>query len=86
MSTLTIPLPDELRAVIEEEVARGGYASHTDYIHSLIRQDLKRVARERLKAQLLARVDDGESVEMDAADFKAMREEFLRTVTGRGEQ
>ncbi|MDB5291456.1 MAG: addiction module antidote protein family [Phycisphaerales bacterium] len=78
MSTLNVSLTEDLRAVVEEQVGTGKFSSHSEYVRSLIRQDQERIARERLEATLLERLGDGESVEMDAADWKAIREEFFR--------
>jgi antitoxin ParD1/3/4 len=80
MSTLNISLTEDLRAVVEEQVGTGKYSSHSEYVRSLIRRDQERIARERLEAMLLERLGGGESVEMDAADWKAIREEFFRRV------
>ena len=77
MTTLNISLPDDLRAVVEDRVSNGAYATHSDYIRDLIRRDQQRVAQERLEAELLERGENAESVIVDAADFRAMREEFL---------
>jgi len=79
MTTLSISLPEELRAIVEEQIASGRYSDHSEYLRSLIRQDQHRINQRQLEAELLARLQ-GESVEMDAADWKEIREEFQRLV------
>ena len=82
--TLTISLPEDLRQqALDEQVAQGRYPSADEYIHELIRQDQRRAARQRLEADLVARLDDTDSVVMDAADFRRMREEFRRRLAAR---
>jgi antitoxin ParD1/3/4 len=39
MATMNVSLPDALKAVVEERVASGEYASASDYVRDLIRKD-----------------------------------------------
>jgi Arc/MetJ-type ribon-helix-helix transcriptional regulator len=39
MSTLRIELPDELKTFVEEQTARRGHASPSDFIASLVEED-----------------------------------------------
>jgi antitoxin ParD1/3/4 len=39
MATMNVSLPDALKAVVEERVASGDYASASDYVRDLIRKD-----------------------------------------------
>jgi Arc/MetJ-type ribon-helix-helix transcriptional regulator len=82
-TTLNVSLPDDLRDVVKDRVARGGFADHNDYISNLIRQDAERAARERLEAHLVSRADDSDAVDMDAADIQGMREELHRRIAAR---
>jgi len=59
MTTLNISLPEPLRAFIEEQVAKGGYSTASEYIRQLIRDDQKRQAQNRLEALLLEGLDSG---------------------------
>jgi antitoxin ParD1/3/4 len=79
MSTLNISLPADLRALVEEQVASGRYSTHSDYVRNLIREDQDRIARDRLEAMLLARLN-GEGIEVDDADWERIRRDFLRRV------
>jgi len=75
MSTIEIKLPDDLRAAVDEQVAKGRYASQSDYLRSLIEGDQRRL---KLEAMLAGRMAETDEVVMDSADVKAMRDEFLR--------
>lgn len=79
MTTLSIPLPDDLEVVVEDRVASGQFASKSDYIHSLIRRDRDRLNQDRLEAFLLERQETADAVEMNEADVQRMREEYLHT-------
>lgn len=39
MATLNISLPDEMRALVDAQVASGRYANASDYIRDLIRRN-----------------------------------------------
>lgn len=45
MATMNISLPDEMKAWIEEQVARGRYANASDAIRDFIRRDQAAVAQ-----------------------------------------
>ena len=77
-TTVTISLPDELGSALDDQVAKGGYASRDEYVSDLIRRDQARAGRDQLESELAARADDSNSVVMDAADFQAMRRELHR--------
>ena len=77
MTTMNITLPEELRAIVEEQIASGRYSDHSEYVRSLIRQDQRRINQSRLESELLTRLK-GESVVMDAADWQEIRAEFAR--------
>jgi antitoxin ParD1/3/4 len=52
-TTMNISLPEALRAFVEERVAEGSYASASDYVRALIRDDRTRRAQAGLEAKLL---------------------------------
>ena len=64
MTTLNISLPESMRAFIEEEIAKGGYSTASEYIRHLIRQAQKTATKERLDMLLLEGLESGESVEV----------------------
>ncbi len=39
MATMNVSLPDALKAVVEDRVASGEYASASDYVRDLVRKD-----------------------------------------------
>ena len=84
MSTLQITLPDDNKKIADEQVASGRFASHSDYLRKLIEEDQQRAAQHKLESMLVSRVEGKESIEMDSADWKHMREEFDRRIASRG--
>ena len=80
MSTLQISLPEHVKAVADEQVARGDYADHSEYVCHLIEADERRRGQAELETLLLARVQDERTIEMDEGDLQRMRDEFQRRI------
>jgi antitoxin ParD1/3/4 len=83
MTTLNISLPDDVRALADEQVASGRYASHSDYVASLIRQDRQRMEQQRTEALLRQRLQSGPSREMTDADFDRIRQRLEADIAHR---
>ena len=64
MTTLNISLPESMRAFVDEQIAKGGYSTASEYIHHLIQQDQKQAAQMKLEAMLLEGLDSGEPIEV----------------------
>ena len=74
MTSLNISLPNSMRAWIDQQIARGGYSTASEYVRELIRQAQKREVRERIDASLLAALDSGEATPMTAKDWEELRQ------------
>jgi len=83
MPTLNISLPDDVSALADEQVASGRYASHSDYVASLILQDLQRLEQERAQAVLRQRLQSGPSRQMADADFDRIRQRLETEIAQR---
>jgi hypothetical protein len=82
MTTLTVNLPDKVKALAESRASAAGYADVSEYLARLIEAeasasslDSESNSDDQLEALLLARVDDN-GVEMDAADFQRLRKKL----------
>lgn len=62
MSTMNISLPESLKAFVDDQVARRGYGTSSEYVRELIRRDQD---RQTLRALLL---EGGASVPGEVAD------------------
>jgi antitoxin ParD1/3/4 len=78
MTTLNISLPDDLRAFIDEEIAKGGYSTASEYIRHLIRQARKQAEQERLEALLLEGLESGEPIEVNDDWWEEKRAQLMR--------
>ncbi|WP_152054012.1 ribbon-helix-helix domain-containing protein [Tautonia marina] len=79
MATMTISLPDEDKAFLEQEAARRGFTSVAAYMGALIREDRKRQeTRRRVDDLLLEGLDSGPATPMTRHDWDAIRHEVHR--------
>ena len=52
-TSMNISLPTDLRELVDEKLERDRYSSASEYVRELIREDMKREARERVDAILM---------------------------------
>jgi antitoxin ParD1/3/4 len=68
MTTLTISLPDSLKAFIDEQLATKGFGNVSEYVRSLLREAQARDQEARLEALLLEGLAS-QTIPLDA-DFR----------------
>ncbi|KKB10834.1 hypothetical protein VE25_15970 [Devosia geojensis] len=85
MATMTISLPEPMKAWIEEQVQKGNYASASDYIRDAVRHD-----RERLDPdypltleELRDMIAEGEASGISSKTLEEIFEEAQRIVAER---
>lgn len=66
-----------MRDFLNQQVAKGGYSTTSEYIRHLIRQDVERVEKARLEALLLEGLDSGEPVEITDEWWEEKRNQLL---------
>lgn len=59
MTTLTISLPESLKAFIDEQLATKGYGNVSEYVRSLLRDAQQREEDARLEALLVQGLTSG---------------------------
>jgi antitoxin ParD1/3/4 len=84
MTTINISLPDSMWAFVEQKVAQGGYSTASEDIRQLVREDQKRVAKERLEALLIEGIESGPSVEITSESWAERKAELLRHLEKQG--
>ena len=72
-ATMNISLPESMKSFVDEQLARGGYSTTSEYGRDLIRRDQMTKAEEALKALLIDGLQSGAPVVADRAFFTAMR-------------
>jgi antitoxin ParD1/3/4 len=81
MSTMSISLPDDLKAFVEDRVAQEGYASASEYFRDLIREAQRRKAKRELEAKLAEGLQ-GRLRAMTRKDWQAIEREALDGLAG----
>ncbi len=56
MTNIQISLPESMKVFVEEQVAKGGYSSASEYLQELIFQDKQCKSQEGKCAQLMAKL------------------------------
>jgi antitoxin ParD1/3/4 len=85
VTSINISLPDSLRSYVEEQVAKGGYSTLSEYFRELVRSDQKRKAQERLETLLLEGLDSGTATPMTEGDWEDIRAAVRERVAKRTE-
>ena len=70
MSTMNISLPDALKSFVDEQVAKRGYATSSEYVRELIRADQD---REGLRKLLLDGASSKPTAAVDDSYFSGLR-------------
>ncbi len=73
MTSMNITLPEPMRQFIEEQINSGSYSTASEYVRTLIREDQKRKAQERLEALLLEGLDSGAPIEATPEFWQELR-------------
>ncbi len=74
MTTVTISLPETLKEFIDAQVANGGFGTVSEYFRTLLREDQKRTAQEKLETMLFEGLRS-EASEMTPEDWEDIRRE-----------
>jgi antitoxin ParD1/3/4 len=75
---MNVSLPEALKEFVQERVAEGTFSTPSDYVRTLIREDMKRSAEHRLEALLMEGIDSGPAEPMTAQDWADIRAEAQR--------
>lgn len=73
MPTMNISLPETLKAFVDIQVVEGAYASVSDYIRALIREDQRRQEAARREQALLTALDQGTLGDMTPESWAGLR-------------
>jgi antitoxin ParD1/3/4 len=76
MTSMNVSLPEELKDYVEAQI-KHGYSTPSEYVRELIREDQKRRAREQLDSLLLAGLNSGDPMPVDAKFWSDLKHEAL---------
>jgi antitoxin ParD1/3/4 len=78
MDTMNIALPEGMKQFVQEQVAKGGYSSVSEYIRELIRTDEREKSRAALESEILKGLRSGDSTPMTDQDWREIRAEVRK--------
>jgi antitoxin ParD1/3/4 len=73
MTTMNISLPAAMRKFVEKQVSEEGYSTASEYIRTLVREEQKRKAKEKLESLILEGLNSGESIEVTPEYWEEIR-------------
>ncbi|NLS04472.1 type II toxin-antitoxin system ParD family antitoxin [Rhizobium sp. P32RR-XVIII] len=86
MATVTISLPDSLKAFVESQMASKGYGNVSEYFRSLVREAQVRENEARLEALLLEGLASGEAVEATPEFWSDLKKEAAQLLSAQREK
>ena len=86
LTTINVSLPVSMRAYLEQRVKQDGYASISDLVRALVRDDQKRKTQEELEQRLLSALDSGEATPMTPADWAEIKDAVKTKVAARAKK
>ena len=86
LTTINVSLPVYMRTYLEGRVKTDGFASISDLVRDLIRDDQKQHAEEELERRLLAALDSSEATPMTAADWDEIKNAVKTKIAGRAKK
>ena len=80
---MNIPLPDQLKEFVDNQVGSGRYSTESEYVRDLIRDDEKRKLQQNLEALLMEGIQSGDPTEMRRQDWDDIRREAVKQFEAR---
>lgn len=84
MATMTVSLPDPMKDWIEAQIARGEYASTSDYVRDLVRRDRERREPKLTIDDLRKLVAEAKAGGISSRGIDEIFDEALKTARVRG--
>ena len=83
MTTVTISMPETLKAFVDEQVRTKGYGNVSEYFRELVRGAQAREADQRLEALLLDGLDTGVDIPVTREFWQDLKAEAARLLKDR---
>jgi antitoxin ParD1/3/4 len=77
LTSLNISLPRSLKDYVENQVRDSGYSTPSEYVRSLLREDQKRRAQEKIEALLLEGIESGKPIEITPEYWETKRSQLV---------
>lgn len=80
---MNISLPEPLKDWVDSQVAAGGYATASQYVRQILREEQQRRLREQIDGALHDSLDSGPSTPMTAKDWEHIRREGRKRIAAK---
>lgn len=82
MVALHVTITPEQQSYLQRRLEAGEFATASEYVRSLIREDQRRAAQDQFEAKLLASLDS-EAIELDDAALDKLRRKMTEKIDAR---
>ena len=79
-TTLHISLPEPLVESAKARTEDEKFGNMSDYVRSLIREDLRRMEEQKLEQMLLEGIQSGRGIEIGSKEWKEFRKSLVQKV------
>ncbi|XAL98235.1 hypothetical protein OT109_11560 [Phycisphaeraceae bacterium D3-23] len=83
MAGINVNMPDELRKFVDEQVKLKGFATPTEYVRQLIRDERKRAAQDKLEQLLIEGLESGPATVLDEEAWDRIERDALKLIAAR---
>lgn len=78
-ATMSVSLPKEMKEHIKRRVKEEHYGTPSDYVRSLVREDIKQQEKDRIRALLLEGMSS-KSRKIGEKEWKVLEQKLLKSV------
>lgn len=82
-STLNISLPQPMKEWVETQIAERGFATASEFVRQLLRDEQQRQVRQIVDEKLLAGLDSGKPIAMTPQRWKRLEAEARKNAAKR---
>ncbi len=79
-TNMSISLPNEMKKYVKQRTQKAHYGTPSDYMRSLVREDMRREEQERLEQALLKGLDSGRGVAHGTKEWTTFKKRALASI------
>ena len=80
---MSISLPRDVKEYVKRRAKEAHYGTPSDYMRSLVREDMRRAEQERLEQALLKGLDSGRGVAYSTKEWGTFKKALLKNIAGK---
>lgn len=79
-TNMSISLPHEMKEYVKQRTEKAHYGTPSDYMRSLVREDMKREEQERLEQALLKGLNLGKSITHGTKEWSTFKKGVIESI------